>query len=346
MRRWWHARRVPVPAVAIELYDATPADFVSRRDALVAELRARGDRSTAAAVKALRRPTVAAAAINQLARSHPDLVVASMEAGEALATAQRRALSGVSGVDVRGAVRAHHGAIDAVLAAAPDAASWPVAVRDAVQRTLQAAAVDDALAEDVRRGTLSRAADTADPTLALTGFAPLSVVAHGRGEPEEAPRAAPREADASPASDQARGDDASVAAEEAAATDAARMAEARRRAAEVAALRRNIVRLRATRDERISSAAGARRRAARAAEQAAAAEAARQQAVDAAAEARRVLEAREAEVQRADAAVRAAIDRASETDAAVGPADAALDEAEEELSVAQATLAELERKDG
>ena len=333
---------MPVPAVAIELYDATPADFVSRRDALVAELRARGDRSTAAAVKALRRPTVAAAAINQLARSHPDLVVASMEAGEALATAQRRALSGVSDVDVRGAVRAHHGAIDAVLAAAPDAASWPVAVRDAVQRTLQAAAVDDALAEDVRRGTLSRAADTADPTLALTGFAPLSVVADGRGEPEEAPP----EADVSPAPDQARHDDASVAAEEAAATDAARMAEARRRAAEFAALRRTIVRLRATRDERISSAAGARRRAARAAEQAAAAEAARQQAVDAAAEAKRVLEAREVEVQRADAAVRAALDRASETDAAVGPADAALDEAEEELSVAQATLEELERKDG
>jgi hypothetical protein len=329
---------VPVPAVAIELYDATPADFVARRDALVAELRARGDRSTAAAVKALRRPTVAAAAINHLARTHPDLVEASMVAGEALATAQRRALSGVSGVDVRGAVRAHHGAIDAVLAAAPDATSWPVAVRDAVQRTLQAAAVDDALAEDVRRGTLSRAADTADPTMALTGFAPLSVVADGRGEPPEAETA--------PAPDQAPDDDASAAAEEAAATDAARMAEERRRAAEAATLRRTIVRLRATRDERISTAAGARRRATRAAEQAAAADAARQQAVDAAAEAKRVLEARKAEVQRADAAVRAALDRASETDAAVGPADAALDEAEEELSVAQATLEELERKDG
>ncbi|WP_341250789.1 hypothetical protein [Euzebya pacifica] len=333
---------MPVPAVAIELYDATPADFVARRDALVAELRARGDRSTAAAVKALRRPTVAAAAINHLARTHPDVVEASMVAGEALATAQRRALSGVSGVDVRGAVRAHHDAIDAVLAAAPDATSWPVAVRDAVQRTLQAAAVDDALAEDVRRGTLSRAADTADPTLALTGFAPLSMVADGRGEPHEATPGA----ETAPAPDQAPDDDASAAGEEAAATDAARMAEERRRAAEAAMLRRTIVRLRATRDERISTAAGARRRATRAAEQAAAADAARQQAVDAAAEARRVLEAREAEVQRADAAVRAALDVASETDAAVGPADAALAEAEEALSVAQETLAELERKDG
>ena len=336
---------MPVPDVAHELFAATPAEFVQRRDALAAELRSRGDRTTAATVKALRRPTVAAAAINQLARAEPDLLAASLAAGEALASAQRRALSGVSQSDVRGAVRAHHQAIDAVLAAAPDARSWPVAVRDAVQRTLQAAAVDEDLAEDVRRGTLSRAAETADPTLALTGFAPLTVVA----DPE--PPAA-REPDGSPVGTSGTAPSAGPAgpappavAGDAGAVEEARRAAERRRAAELATARRDVVRLRATRDERMSSAAGARRRADRAADEATAADAARQQTVAAAAEARRVLEEREAEVRRAEAAVRAAHDAADTASAAVDPADAALADAQQALSVAQATLDELERKD-
>ena len=342
---------VPVPDVAQELFAATPAEFVQRRDALAAELRARGDRPAAAAVKALRRPTVAAAAINQLARAEPDLVEASLAAGEALASAQRRALSGVSRTDVRGAVKAHHHAIDAVLAAAPEATSWPVAVRDAVRRTLQAAAVDEELAEDVRRGTLSRAAETADPTLALTGFAPLTVVADRDSPEDRGPVGSPagtsgtaRAAGPAAPADTAEAGDAG-AVEDADAVEEARLDAERRRAAELAKARRDVVRLRAARDERVSSAAGARRRAARAAEEAAAADATREQAIAAAAEARRVLEERDAEVRRAEAAVRAAREATAATSAAVGPADAALADAEHALSVAQATLDELERKD-
>ncbi|WP_108666479.1 hypothetical protein [Euzebya rosea] len=340
---------MPVPDVAHELFAATPAEFVQRRDALAAELRARGDRPAAAVVKALRRPTVAAAAINLLARAEPDLIEASLAAGEALASAQRRALSGVSQTDVRGAVRTHHRAIDAVLAAAPEATSWPVAVRDAVRRTLQAAAVDEELAEDVRRGTLSRAAETADPTLALTGFAPLTVVADRDSKGDRGPIGSPtgtsgtaRAAEpAAPADAEEAGD----AVEGAGAVEEARLDAERRRAAELALARRDLVRLRAQRDERVSSAAGARRRAARAAEEAAAADAAREQAIAAAADARRLLEERNAEVRRTEAAVRAAREATAATSAAVGPADAALADAEHALSVAQATLDELERKD-
>src|SRR4051812_17139068 len=54
-----------------ELYTVDPSEFVARRNALAKELRAAGDRDAAAEVSKLRRPTVVAAALNQLARRNP-----------------------------------------------------------------------------------------------------------------------------------------------------------------------------------------------------------------------------------------------------------------------------------
>src|SRR5215208_532649 len=77
-----------------ELYALPPGDFTSARDARVKELRADGDRDAAAAVKALRRPTVAAWALNQLARSRAKDVERLLEAGERLRSAQEELLGG------------------------------------------------------------------------------------------------------------------------------------------------------------------------------------------------------------------------------------------------------------
>ena len=50
----------PLEATSDELYASAPTEFVARRDALAAEARAAGDRGLAAALKALRRPSVGA----------------------------------------------------------------------------------------------------------------------------------------------------------------------------------------------------------------------------------------------------------------------------------------------
>ncbi|MDP8988077.1 MAG: hypothetical protein M3N11_06985, partial [Actinomycetota bacterium] len=55
-----------------QLYELEPRHFVAARDRLVRELRAAGERQAAAAVKGLRRPTVVAWALNQVARAHPE----------------------------------------------------------------------------------------------------------------------------------------------------------------------------------------------------------------------------------------------------------------------------------
>lgn len=54
-------------AVSAELYGGSPADFVARRDELAKQARADGDREQAAAIKALRRPTVGAWYLNAAA---------------------------------------------------------------------------------------------------------------------------------------------------------------------------------------------------------------------------------------------------------------------------------------
>ncbi|HUG84434.1 MAG TPA: hypothetical protein VMM13_07705 [Euzebya sp.] len=160
-------------AHAEALYGGDPASFVARRDDLVRQLRADGDRDMAQAVKALRRPTSAAAALNRVAREDPDLVAACLAAAEDLTRTQRRVLSGLPDADVRGAVRAHHAAIASVLAAA---GPQTVAVTDAMRATLLTAAVDDDVAEALQRGVLAVTATQGDPSAALLGSAPLTAL--------------------------------------------------------------------------------------------------------------------------------------------------------------------------
>ena len=57
-----------------DLFALPPAEFIAARDALAKRLKADGDATRAAEVKALRRPSVAAWAVNQVARRKPELV--------------------------------------------------------------------------------------------------------------------------------------------------------------------------------------------------------------------------------------------------------------------------------
>jgi hypothetical protein len=75
------------------LYGLPPERFTAARDDLAKRLRRSGAGEAAGAVKALRRPTVAAWAVNRLAREQPDALEELLDAGRRLAEAQDQAIA-------------------------------------------------------------------------------------------------------------------------------------------------------------------------------------------------------------------------------------------------------------
>lgn len=139
-----------------DLYAAEPEEFVAARNALAKQLKAAGDKDTAAAVAKLRRPPVSAWALNQVARSRPDEIEALMTAAADLAGA----LADPAGADLRAIQRAFRSAIEAVVRTTLDVVSSSgrnpsPGLQQAIQATLQAAAVDDGIALALRSGVLA-----------------------------------------------------------------------------------------------------------------------------------------------------------------------------------------------
>jgi hypothetical protein len=130
------------------LYGLPLEEFVPARDALAKELRAGGDRERAAEVKGLVKPSRAAWAVNQLARTHPDEVQALVDAGTALAGAQEELLGGADAAVLRQAAEAARALVDALAAQAPADG----ATRDKVRATLHAATVDAEVRAEVASG--------------------------------------------------------------------------------------------------------------------------------------------------------------------------------------------------
>lgn len=153
-------------------------DFVTERNARVKRLRADGHRDEAAALGRVRKPTIAAWAVNQLPRRHLDEVEALLEAGTALRTAQHRAASGRGAEGLRDATTRVRSAVEEladrgaeVLAEVGAAAHH----RTEVAQTLFAAATDPDLHDRLRRGVFAE-------TVLAAGFgalAPLVVVPGG-----------------------------------------------------------------------------------------------------------------------------------------------------------------------
>jgi hypothetical protein len=77
-----------------DLFTQPPEGFTASRNELGDALRAEGRREDEQRVRALRRPSVMAWAINVAARSHRELVEELLEAGRALRAEQQRAISG------------------------------------------------------------------------------------------------------------------------------------------------------------------------------------------------------------------------------------------------------------
>lgn len=141
-----------------DLYQVDPAQFTATRNALVKRMRAEGRRDEAAEVATLRRPPVTAWALNQVARRQPSLIASVLDAGGRLRSAMEQAVGGdASGL--RDARAAQRRAVDAAVTAAAARlveAGHPAgdAARQRMVATLGAAAVDDAVAGQVRDGVL------------------------------------------------------------------------------------------------------------------------------------------------------------------------------------------------
>jgi hypothetical protein len=138
-----------------ELYALPPEQFVAARNALAKELKAAGDKSAATDVSQLRRPSVGAHALNQVAREHPDLIDAALDAGIALREASEAAADGDAGA-LRQATAAERAAGQAVAKhTRPHLGARGDALVPALLATLRAAALDEDVAEQLRTGTLS-----------------------------------------------------------------------------------------------------------------------------------------------------------------------------------------------
>ncbi len=141
------------------LYGLPPAEFTAARNDLVRRLRKEGDRALVAEVGALRRPTAAAWAVNQLVRRRRADVERLVGLGAALREAQEGAISGADAETLRRAARARRDAVaamaDAAAAILAEAGSGVDAHRDAIAATLEAATIDAAAGALVVGGRLS-----------------------------------------------------------------------------------------------------------------------------------------------------------------------------------------------
>ena len=134
--------------------------FIPERDALAKQLRATGDREAADRVKGLRKPTVPAWALNQLARQDPRGVTDVVELGARLRDAQRRAISGGDAGPLREAGEARRALVARLARVAAEilqgtgTASAPH--EEEITSTLEAAAADEEAGERFRAGRLER----------------------------------------------------------------------------------------------------------------------------------------------------------------------------------------------
>lgn len=270
---------------ADDLFALPPEGFVAARDELAKRLRTQGDREEAARVRQLRRPTVPAWAVDQLAREHGADLDGLLEAGAQLRDAQQEALAG-RGAGLRAASARRRELIDGLTEQAAtilaDSGRDPAPHRAAIAATLEAATVDDEAAEALRAGTLTKELSPPAVFGDLAAFPPepdrpaARRPKRERAEPAAQPKRRGRSAEPATEAEALHADEEGGAAE-----------DARRRAAEAAEAER--------RDREAERAAEEAETERRSAEAERVAEEARQRADQAAAEVERL----EAELARA-----------------------------------------------
>jgi hypothetical protein len=149
-----------------DLYGLPVEEFTKTRDELAKELRKAGKKDAADEVKALRKPTVSAWVINQLARRHPQEMKALVKAGDDLRKAQRSAVSGRDPEKLREATRNHRDRLDDMTSLARHELDAGGQTVQRVAQTLRAGSIDKQASKALLAGTLATDVEQA-------GFGPL-----------------------------------------------------------------------------------------------------------------------------------------------------------------------------
>jgi hypothetical protein len=150
----------PQPSPEVDgLFAASLEDFTRVRDELAKRLRDEGKTEEAAAVKTLRKPSVPAWAVNQLARDHQDQLQELFGAGDQLRKAQRDVLRGGDPRELREATanerRVVGGLVERALSILQEAGHGASpAYRERIADTLSATAGDDEARALVKEGRL------------------------------------------------------------------------------------------------------------------------------------------------------------------------------------------------
>jgi hypothetical protein len=171
------------------LYGLPLDEFTGERDELARLIRREGDAELAAEVKQLRKPTLPAWVVDQLARQREPDMQRLLQAGEQLAGAQAEAIRGESGDALLEARREQQHALEALVARASeilaDAGRGP-AVVDRVLATLRAGSLTADGRALLESGRLTE-------ELEPPGFEALTEldVAAGASRPRPARKAAP-----------------------------------------------------------------------------------------------------------------------------------------------------------
>ena len=217
-----------------ELFGLPPEEFVAARDELARRLRREGDADAANRVKALRRPSLSAWAVNRLAREPGRALGPLLAAGERLRAAHQAALAGEGAAQLRSAAKAEREAVAHLVETALELlreAGHPTtdATRDRVAATLHAAAASPEAADLVRNGRLTTDLDPSGfGTAADAAFDAAAVAPAGRGSGRG--RADTREAAAGQDGDRAAAEDEQAARRARRAVAVAARDDARKRA--------------------------------------------------------------------------------------------------------------------
>lgn len=153
------------------LYGEPLAAFTAARDELARTLRKAGDKAAADKIKALRKPTVSAWAVNQIARKERMKIRSLLVAGETLRNAHTDVLGGGEPAKLREATDAERKVVGHLVSSAADVlaqAGHPASenMLERIATTLRAAAVDDEGRALLEEGRLTRDLDP-------SGFGPL-----------------------------------------------------------------------------------------------------------------------------------------------------------------------------
>ncbi len=175
----------PLEKETRKLYSLPLGEFTAARNARAKALK-QDDPELAAAVAALPKPSVAAAALNELVHEDPSEVRALLQSGKRLRQAQEAAVAGKKGADLNEAIKEHRGALDRVQRDLRRRKLSGPTLEKATQ-TLRVASLDPELWQLLERGLLHE-----DLTAAGFGIDPALVPARPKQKAKPKPPPKPK----------------------------------------------------------------------------------------------------------------------------------------------------------